>query len=179
VQLTDGNGNLGWVCNGATGPAGATGPSGTAGQASTTTFGNAPLTTMPNVNLFINATALTQTITVPANVSVLVQASGGMQTNATAVGGFSIVEFGLYVNDKLQNGTRRRVTASNVTALERGFAFWSINQAFTLNAGTYTFKIAAFQPLIGTPDTNSSAVVSGADTSILQPTLSVTLINIR
>jgi hypothetical protein len=179
VQIKDGNDGIGWVCNGATGaggPSGPSGPSGTAGQTSTTSFGNASLTTMSNQNLFINNTSLTQTVTVPANVAVLIQATGAMQTNATAVGGFSVIEFGLYINDVLQSGTRRRVTATNATPVERGVAYWSMGQVFSLAPGNYTIRVAAFQPQLGTPDTNASAVVSGVANSVLQPTLSVTFL---
>ena len=175
AQLTDGAGNVTYVCDGATGATGPAGPAGTTGQSATTSFGNAALASN-SMNSFIPG--LGQMVTVPAHARVLVQSTGGMQTSATAVGGFSIVEFGLYdtfnLVTTLESGTRRRLTAANVTTTERGYAYWSISEVLLLPAGTHMINVAAFQPSVAG---NASATVSGIDGSLLQATLTITILN--
>jgi hypothetical protein len=172
TQITDGYGIVTYVCDGATGaigpsgptgPAGPAGPAGTVGQNSTTSFGTNPTPatmTVAGGNSFIPGIA--QMVTVPANAVVLVQSTGGVQTSAATVGGFSVIELGIYIDNALQGGTRRRVTAVNATTVERGFAYWSISQTFVLTAGSHTFNVAAFQPVLVSSmvDVNTAATIT-------------------
>jgi hypothetical protein len=160
---------------GPTGPAGPTGPTGplsTNGQDALTRFGNQQLTTNATQNVFIPG--LTAEFTVPANAVVVVTTTGGLQTSSTVPGtaGAALVELGLYAdNVTLQNGSRRRI----MSAAEDGIQYWNISQVVPFTPGLHRISLAVFE---ASPTTfPSHANVSGADNSLMQGTLTVTIIN--
>jgi len=121
-------------------------------------------------NVFVSG--LDVNISVPASGFVLLQSTGGMQTSVTGAGLFAVVEVTAYVDGTIpQNGTRRRLTATNVSPTDRAAAYWSINQSLSLTPGTHNVKVAVAY-ITG----NTNAVVSGVDGSLLQGTLSVTVL---
>lgn len=158
---------------GLTGATGATGPQNTTGQDALTAFGTAQLTTNATQNVFIPG--LTASFTVPsANAVVIVTTTGGLLTQSAVPGttGAALVELGLYADSvTLQNGSRRRITS----AAEDGIQYWSISQVVPFTAGPHSVSLAVFE---GNPVSfPSHANVSGPAGSLMQGTLTVTIIN--
>jgi Collagen triple helix repeat (20 copies) len=157
---------------GVAGPTGPTGPLSTNGQDSFTSFGSQQLTTNATQNNFIPG--LTANFNVPVNAVVLVTTTGGLQTQSTTPGtaGAALVELGLYAdNVTLLTGSRRRITS----AAEDGIQYWSITQVVQFTPGAHSISLAVFEAM---PTTfPSHANVSGAANSLMQGTLTVTIIN--
>lgn len=157
---------------GPVGATGATGPSNTNGQDSFTNFGSQQLTTNATQNIFIPG--LTANFNVPANGVVLVTTTGGLQTQSTTPGsaGAALVELGLYAdNVTLLTGSRRRITSAS----EDGIQYWSITQVVPFTPGPHSISLAVFEAMPATFP--SHANVSGAANSLMQGTLTVTIIN--
>jgi hypothetical protein len=158
---------------GLTGATGPTGPQNTTGQDAITAFGSSQLVTNATQNLFIPG--LTASFTVPSATSVvIVTTTGGLQTQSAVPGaaGAALVELGLYADSvTLQNGTRRRITSAS----EDGIQYWSISQVVPFSAGLHSVSLAVFEAMPVTFP--SHANVSGAAGSLMQGTLTVTIIN--
>jgi hypothetical protein len=162
---------------GAQGPSGATGAAGTTGQASTTFNTTAAVTSSTPGLVFV--AGLDQTITVPAGAIVQVSSTGGIQTQATTAGGFSVTDVYLYIDSvtpgalTFQPGSWRRLTAINATTANQANAYWTIDQTIPLSPGAHRFSILCDQAsVVG----NSNATVGGLVGSILQGTLTVTFL---
>jgi len=114
------------------------------------------------------------TFLVPANSSVLVTTTGGLQTQSTTPGtaNAAVVDLGLYADfTTLQNGSRRRITS----AAEDGIQYWSITQVVDFTtAGSHSVSLAAFEPLSTFP---THANIGGTAGSLMQATITVTIIN--
>lgn len=117
----------------------------------------------------------TATITVPANTSILVTGTVGIQTTSTATGGFSSVDVVIALDGSLlANGGYERITAANNTGLISQMRYGSFDVSFpSLSAGTHTIAFYAG----GAGATGSAnATVAGNSSSVLQSTLTVTMI---
>jgi hypothetical protein len=178
AKVTDGNGDAAYACTGATGPAGPAGPAGTIGQQSATVSGTAGLT-LPSNTSFTLLPGLAQTITVPANSIVLVSTNGGAETTSGAAAGFSAVDVAVFVDGTRPPGTQglyQRLIMANTTGITQMIGNWAMEAALPpMAAGsTHTIEVAAAGP--GIPGA-SSAVVGGGNTTVLQPALTVTILN--
>lgn len=149
-----------YACNGAPGSGG-----GTTGQDAVTTYGTAGVTvTAP----FTTLPGLTQTITVPTNSAIYVEANGGAMTSSTATAGASVVDVAVYVDDNLvSNGLFRRVACANTTGLIQMICSWSMAGVVPLSAGSHTITVRA--RLVS----GQSAVVSGDANDTRQGALTV------
>jgi hypothetical protein len=160
---------------GPTGLAGPAGPAGTTGQASTTFFGDQAQTS----GAFKVVHGLDQLVTVPGNAVVHIESTGGIQTQATTLGGFSVTDVYLYIDSvtpgalAFQNGSWRRLTATNATTVDQARVYWDIDQSITLTAGTHEIAIFCDQASV---TGGSAANVGGVAGSILQATLTVTFL---
>jgi hypothetical protein len=151
---------------GKTGPEGPAGPPGTTGQDSITTFGTSYYTTT-TTNTFVPGFA--QTVTVPEGAAIIVRSTGGIQSQSSVGGGYSVVNLTLYLDNAILSGGRRRVTAVNTTGAD--ITYWSIDQTVALSPGPHTFAMAAYH-LAG----SAPAWVSGPEFALAQGTLTVTIL---
>jgi hypothetical protein len=120
------------------------------------------------VNSFIPG--LTANFNVPANAVVIVHTTGGLLTQSAVPATPSVVQFNLYADGAvLQNGSRRQITST----LEDGIQYWSISQVVQFTPGAHSVSLAAFEPTAGLAHAN----ISGVDGSLMQGTLTVTILN--
>jgi len=117
---------------------------------------------------------------IPAHGVVIVTTTGGMQSQSSAVNGYSVVDVALLIDDSTPqvNGdsvaNSTRVTAINPAAgMTLGFARWSISYSLTLPAGNHTFGVAA---AIVNGAIGAGAVVGGPAGSVLQGQLTVVVL---
>ena len=157
---------------GAAGATGATGATGTAGQSSVSVFGTSGMSITSASTVFTLIPGLTQTLTVPVNAKVLITTNGGIQTTSAALTGYSSVDIALYIDNLfIGHGGYQRVIAANNTGLTNVIAYWGLTQSEPLTAGAHTIEIRAAYNL------GATANVSGDNTSVLQGSLTVTVIN--
>lgn len=141
------------------------------GQSANTVYGTANLTVTP-ASGFTLIPGMTQTINVPADYSVFISSSGGVQTTSLTATGFSSVDVVLAVDgNRLPNGGYTRVLAVNSTGIGSVIENWSFSAQATLTPGSHTFALLAAGTGNGT-----NATVGGNNTSVLQGALTVILI---
>ncbi len=148
--------------------------SSTLGQSTTDYFSTASVTISAGTGLTY-VPGYPVNITVPANTAVLVTATIGVATNSGAAGGFSTVDILVFVDGAyVGNGGYDRVTASNNAGLVGQSRYGNFNVSLpSLSAGTHTVGLA----VAGVAGSGSSAAtVAGSSASVLEATLSVTMI---
>jgi hypothetical protein len=154
---------------GAQGPAGPAGPAGTTGQTSFTVLSTGGLS--PGSAGFSLVPNLLTTINVPAGGVVQVITDGGVQTTSGAFTGFSRVDVAIAVDGAIvPAGGYRRVIAQNNTGAVGAIENYSITMSLPLAPGNHT--IGTYAWLSG----GSAATISGDATTVLQGTLTVTVI---
>jgi hypothetical protein len=147
---------------------------GTLGQASTTVYGSTSVTVANAA--FVLVPGLTQTINVPANSVVQISTDGGIQVNSTSATAFSAVDVALFIDGvNVSDGNFKRLFALNnaQTASVGALAIenWSFGTSRVLTPGTHTITVQT-RLAFG----NTAAVVSGNNTSVLQGSLTVTIL---
>lgn len=114
------------------------------------------------------------TITVPANTSVLVTGSIGVQTSSGAATGFSSVDVVVALDGALlANGGYDRIVVGNNGGITSQIRYANFSVSFpSLTAGTHTLAFYS----AGTGSGGSNATVGGNNSSVLQGTMSVTMV---
>jgi hypothetical protein len=148
---------------GPAGPAGPTGATGTAGQDGFTLRGTGSIQPTGDVNNRVQLPGLVATFTVPDNAVVLVTSTGGLLSS----GNTGTVELGLYADNALQLGSRRRMVSSSSGA---PVGYWHMSQIVSLAPGSHTVAVEAFKV------SGSNVDVSGPDGAQLQGTLTVLIL---
>ncbi|MEW6468974.1 MAG: hypothetical protein AB1458_08630 [Bacteroidota bacterium] len=162
--------------NGSNGVTGPTGPTGPAGLYNNTfyAYGNGGFTP-PAFPTFAVIPNLTITVTLTTNAIVYVYHDGGIQTQSGATNGNSTVDVALHNNGALvissSGGGFKRVTVNNSTTLVNQIGHYAMGVYIPLGPGTYTFDARARM------NGGTNATVSGNNTSVLQGTLLVQVIN--
>jgi hypothetical protein len=121
---------------------------------------------------------MAQTITVPANSVVLVSTNGGAETTSGVAAGFSAVDVAVFVDGARPPGTQglyQRLIMANTTGITQMIGNWAMEAALPpMAAGSqHTIQVGA----AGAGIAGSNAVVGGNNTTVLQPTLTVTILN--
>jgi hypothetical protein len=165
AEVTDGNGNSAYACNGANGSS-----SGPLGQYAESVYGDEELAVTSSQDL-TNIPGLSETVTVPANALVYISTDGGAYPLSDASNGWSDTDVELAVNDvALQSGGGEEMTMlNNANAVAAGH--WSLSVVAPLPAGTYAITVAAEGG-----DSGSTAEVSGGPGNVDQGTLSVIIL---
>jgi collagen triple helix repeat protein len=163
----------------ATGATGATGPAGTTGQNATAVYGTAGL--LVTSATFTVLPGLTQTIIVPANSVLYISTDGGAVTQSQAATAVSVVDVALFVDGSLTaNAAYRRLVIANSSGGPSGtvgqIVNWSFSDTLALAPGTHTIHVAAALAANGT--SNSNAIVSGDNTTVLQGQLSIVVVKL-
>lgn len=114
------------------------------------------------------------TITVAANTSVLVTGTVGVQTTSNAAAGYSSVDVIVALDGSLlSNGGYDRIIVSNNNGIGGQIRYANFNVSLpSLSAGTHTLAFYS----AGTGSGGSNATVAGNNSSVLQATMSVTMI---
>ena len=139
------------------------------GQSATNYYSTAALTLATATVTYVPGFPVT--ITVPANSTVIMAVSIGAQTTATGTNGASVVDIiGLVDGAIPTNGAYQRLFITNNAAYTTQTRPVSFTEAFTLTAGSHTFGVGAY--LAG----GSTVTVGGNNTSVLQGTMTLTII---
>jgi hypothetical protein len=178
--VTDGNGNVSYICNGKSGTTGQG-----AGMALSGNFLFPPGPAIPNTPApVVNVPDLSLGVVMSESTAgVVVSTDGGVQVNSAVIGQYVIVDLFLFVDCPATNTTaesskligRRRVFAANSVA-QQAVSNWSMSVVDVERAGgPYVYRVAA--QLIA--NNGSNAVVSGSSTTVpwLRGTLTAVVIN--
>ena len=176
ASITDGNGDVAYACNGATGPAG---PAGTTGQNSFVVWSTSSLT-VTNDQSFTDIPGLSVTFTVPSDNSVvLVSTDGGVSTNSTNEYGFSEVGIRLFVDGEVQLPGFSCVVFPMNSSTANASQSWALQGTFPLGSfvagSTHTITVDAEG--LDAPGGATATVGSGDISSLLQGSLQVTILN--
>ena len=114
------------------------------------------------------------TVNIPANTTVLLTGTVGVQTTSTSGTGYSSVDVVVVVDGSLlANGGYDRVTVGNNGGITQQIRYANFNVSFpSLTAGNHTFAFYS----AGAGSGGSNATVAGNNSSVLEATLSLTLI---
>jgi len=113
---------------------------------------------------------LTETVNVPANSKLLISTCGAISTTSGVAAGYSIVDLLVYVDGAYAGqGFYKRVVAANTTGLQM-LSNWSLTNSVAASAGNHTVDVRVVY------GGGSTADVSGDNTSVLQGSLTVTVI---
>ena len=143
------------------------------GQTTFSAFGSATLSITSSVTTFTVLPGVTQTITVPANCSVLIMADGGMNTTSTVTTSIASIDVAIFIDGAYPtNGGYRRVSAHNPSgsAVNSTGIPWSLSTIQTLTPGTHTIDVRAVYTL------GSTTSVSSNNTNARQAGLYITII---
>lgn len=147
------------------------------GQSAITVYGTSPLTLAANpLPSYTLIPGLTTSINIPLTGTyfVYVATDGGIGTTSTAPDGFSACNIAIFIDNNAQtNGGFKQITALNNASMINNVNFWSMSLTTSLSAGTHTISVRAASAGYGA---QSSTVIGGSNTTILQPELSVLLI---
>jgi hypothetical protein len=170
--VTDGNGNVAYICNGKRGTTGQG-----AGMALSNNFLFPTATTANVPDLSLNV------VVTESASGVVVSTDGGVQVNSAVIGQYVIVDIFLFVDYPATATTpentkliaRRRVFAANNVA-QQAISNWSMSVVDPATAGgPYVYRVAA--QLVA--NNGSNAIVSGSSTVVpwLRGTLTAVVIN--
>ncbi len=137
------------------------------GQSVTTVLGTASLTADGTTVTYTLVPGLTQTVTVPANSSLVISTVGGIQSNG-AINTFSVVDVALFVDGAAISV--RRIVIGNFP-VSSSVGNWALSGGQTLAAGSHTIEVRARTGLNG-----SSANVSSGGDPLLRAQLTVTVV---
>lgn len=170
-----------FVCNGAAGPQGPAGaegqpgPPGTTGQSATTYLSTNALTVTSTACTYLPGYPVN--IAVPANSDVVLQSDGGLSPTANVTTGVSSVDVFLVVdNATFVNGSFfavKRVFASNNATGAQQVGYWDFTRRVALSGGAHSVGICAALA----PGTANAATVGGANNTVGQSGLTVTVVN--
>ncbi|HET6992206.1 MAG TPA: hypothetical protein VFJ43_12815, partial [Bacteroidia bacterium] len=149
--------------------------SGTTGQNVTEVYGTGQLAVSTSTTTYTLIPGLTQTITVPANCKVIVSTTGGIQSTGATSTTYSVVDIGLFCDGVVSStGGQRRIAIANTSSLAQLISNWSLEQTYSLSAGSHTFEVKAVNGAGG----SSTANVSSSSAPQLQGVLTVTIIKL-
>ncbi len=113
---------------------------------------------------------LTETVNVPVNSKLLISTNGAIGTTSGVAAGYSIVDLLVYIDGNYAGqGFYKRVVAANTTGLQM-LSNWSLTNSVVASPGNHTVDVRVFY------GGGSTANVSGDNTSVLQGSLTVTVI---
>ena len=139
------------------------------GQSGATVYGNAPVTVSSSA--FVLVPGLTYTLSVPANSVVQINTTGGAMSTSGVATANSVVDVVLYIDGALvPNGGYQRMQINNTAGLTGIYQYWSLALTQTFAGGTHTISVMA------NLSSGSPATVSGNNSTVLQGSLSVTVI---
>jgi hypothetical protein len=141
------------------------------GQSATSYFSTGSVT-LNSVGTTSYLAGFPVTVNILANCIVLMTVNAGAQTNGTAATNYSTVDIYGYVDGALPaNANSQRLQIANSTGLTSQIRYAAFSEAFTLTPGNHTFGIASYLAAA-----SSTAIVGGNNSSVLQSTLTLTII---
>ena len=196
LTLVDAAGNVvsaqpQFICTGATGEQGAagpTGPAGTTGQHSVTFLSNGTKATATNTcdpQQAINGVhpGFPTSITVPANMDVLITADGALLVGSGAAGSASIYDNWVTVDGQVADSTGQfyavkrtyaapiAITINGITTSTATVAPWSVTRRLSLTAGSHALALCS--TFVGG---SVAGFFAGDKNTVFQSALTVTFI---